>query len=436
VIRRIHVGIWSISACLAAASGTAARLDAQSPPEHLTLKEAEQRAVDGHPQVAAGRSAALAASEVVREAKSAYWPTVYGSVTGAAAQDGTRITAGVLNNPTVFDRFATGVTASQLITDFGRTGSLVETQKLRANAQEQNATLLRAEVLLRVDQAYFDALRAVAVLRVARQTVEARQLVVDQVTALAASNLKSGLDVSFARVNLSQTQLLLVQAQSDVDASYAALGAAMGASKPATYDLVDEPMPSPPADDASALVAEAFRERPDLAAQQLASQAAAKFAQAEHALWYPTVAAVGVAGVTPYHQDTLNDHYAAAGFNVTVPIANGSLYSARHAEAAYRAEVEDDALRDLENRVTRDVTMAWLQAKTGYQRVDLTNQLLAQASDALELAQARYNLGLSSIVELTQAQLNKTQAEIDQATVRYDFQARTAALRFQTGLLK
>ena len=104
MIRRIHVGVWSISACLAVASGTAARLDAQSPPEHLTLKEAQQRAVDGHPQVAAGRSAALAASEVVREAKSAYWPTVYGSVTGAAAQDGTRITAGVLNNPTVFDR--------------------------------------------------------------------------------------------------------------------------------------------------------------------------------------------------------------------------------------------------------------------------------------------------------------------------------------------
>ena len=195
-------------------------------------------------------------------------------------------------------------------------------------------------------------------------------------------------------------------------------------------------MPAPPVEDAATLVAQAFRERPDIAAQQLARQAAAKFAAAEHALWYPTVAAVGTAGVTPYHQDNLNDRYAAAGFNVTVPIANGSLFSARHAEAAFRATIEDEALRDLEDRVTRDVTLAWLQAKTGYQRVDLTNQLLTQASDALELAQARYNLGLSSIVELTQAQLNKTQAEIDQATVRYEFQARTAALRFQTGLLK
>jgi outer membrane protein len=437
VIGRFQARVWSAGASLAVMLSASPGLAAQAPPERLSLKDAEQRAVDGHPQVQAGLSAARAANEVVREVKSAYWPMVYGSLTGAMAQDGTRITAGGLNNPSVFDRVGTGVTVSQLVTDFGRTGSLAETQQLRADAQNANATRLRAEVLLRLDQAYFDALRAQAVLRVARQTVEARQLVVDQVTALAASNLKSGLDVSFARVNLSQAQLLLVQAQSDVNASFAALGAAMGSRTPAaTYDLIDEPIPSPPSDDAAPLIAQAFRERPDLSAQRLADQAAAKFVSAEHALWYPTVAAVGVAGVTPYHGDSLNDHYVAAGVNVNVPIANGNLYSARRAEAAYRAEVEDQALRDLENQVTRDVTLAWLQAKTGYQRVDLTNQLLAQASDALELAQARYNLGLSSIVELTQAQLNKTQAEIDQATSRYDYQARTAALRFQTGLLK
>ena len=406
------------------------------PAERLSLSEAEQRALDAHPQVRAGRYAAQAANEGVREARSAYFPTIYGSLTGAAAPDGTRIAAGALNNPSILDRAAGGITATQLVTDFGRTRDLVQTQQLRASAREQDATLLRADVLLQVDRAYFDALRAQAVLRVAQQTVEARQLVVDQVSALAASNLKSGLDVSFARVNLSQAQLLLVQAQSDVQASFAALATAMGSSQVTTYDLMDDPMPAPPTDDAPVMIARALRDRPDVAAERLSDQAAAKFAEAEHALWFPTVAAVGVAGVTPYRQTGLNDHYSAAGVNVTVPLSNGSLYSARHAEAAFRAQVEDEALRDLENRVARDVTLALLQVKTGYQRVDLTNQLLTQASDALELAQARYNLGLSSIVELTQAQLNKTQAEIEQASVRYDYQTRTAVLRFETGALR
>jgi outer membrane protein len=117
-------------------------------------------------------------------------------------------------------------------------------------------------------------------------------------------------------------------------------------------------------------------------------------------------------------------------------VFNGGLYSARKGEANYRAQVADDALHDLEDRVARDVTLAWVQVRTGYQRVDLTRQLLAQATDALDLAQQRYNLGLSSIVELTQAQLNKTEAEIADATARYDYQAKTAALRFQTGSLR
>jgi outer membrane protein len=291
-------------------------------------------------------------------------------------------------------------------------------------------------VLLDVDRAYFDTLRAQAVQRVAMQTVDARQLVVDQTAALASSGLKSGLDLSFARVNLSQAQLLLVQAQGDVQSAFAGLNTAMGAPQTSTYELVDEPLAPPSADDAAAMIAQALRDRPDVAAGRLSAQAASKFADAERALLLPVVSAVGVAGVTPIRDSALNEHYSAAGFNVTVPVFNGGLYSARRSEAAYRAQAADQALRDLENRVARDVTLAWVQTRTAYQRVDLTNQLVAQAGDALDLAQQRYTMGLSSIVELTQAQLNKTQADIDQASARYDYQSRAAALKFQTGALK
>jgi len=402
----------------------------------LTLRDAEQRALAGHPGVLAAQAGAQAVQQTVGEVKSAYWPTVFGSVTGAAAPDNTRITAGALNNPSIFDRFAVGITAAQLVTDFGRTTDLVQTQKLRAGAQEQNLSATRANVLLDVDRAYFDALRAQAVLRVAQQTVDARQVVVDQVTALAQSGLKSGLDLSFARVNLSQAQLLRVQADGDVQGAFAALNTAMGAPQTFTYSLVEEPLVPPASNDASAVIAQAMSDRPDVAAERLEAQAASKFVLAERALSFPTIAAVGTTGVTPYRDPVLNEHYAAAGFNVTVPVFNGGLYSARRAEAMYRAQVADDARQDLENRVARDVTMAWVQVKTGYQRLDLTNQLLTQAKDALDLAQQRYNMGLSSIVELTQAQLNETEAEIAQATARYDYQTKLSILRFQTGQLR
>jgi outer membrane protein len=260
--------------------------------------------------------------------------------------------------------------------------------------------------------------------------------VVDQVSALAASALKSGLDVSFARVNLGEAQLLLLQAQNDLAAAFASLAAALGQSDAPVYALVEEPLPPPPSSDDAGLVAQAMRERPDVAAERLASQSARKFADAEHALWFPTVSAVGAAGVTPYRQAGLDSRYSAAGVNVNVPLLNGSLFSARSSEANLHALAEEQRLRDLENRVAHDVRVALLEAQTAFQRLDVTNQILDQAAQALDLAQARYSLGLSSIVELTQAQLNKTRAEIEQASARYDFQALLTALRYQTGTLR
>jgi outer membrane protein len=416
-------------AALVLSTAPAAAQDVQ----RLSLRDAEAQAVQSHPQIRVGQYGALAAAETVREIKSSYFPTVLGSFTGAQAQDGTRIAAGGLNNPTILDRFAYGFSASQMLTDFGRTTALSSSATLRVDSRQQDVEARRATVLLDVDRAYFEVLRAQAVLRVAEQTVAARQIVVDQVTALASTGLKSSLDVSFANVNLSESRLLLLQARNDVQASYAGLSSSMGTSQTTAYELADESLPDAPPADSAALIAQAIRDRPDVARER---QSQAKFAQAERDLWFPTISLVGAAGLTPYHQTGLTNQYSAMGVNLSIPLSNGNLFAARRAEANFRASAQQQALQDLENRVTRDVQIAWLNAQTAYQRLDLTNQLLAQATDALDLAQARYNLGITSIVELTQAQLNATRAQIEQATARYEYQARTAALRYQTGSLK
>ena len=425
--RVVLVSLYLMVVCAPLAAQTA---------QPLSLHDAEARALQNHPQVLAGQYAARAGAEATREARSAFFPAAYGSVTGAEAQEGSRIAAGGLNNPIILDRAAAGVAVSQLLTDFGRTSDLVQTASLRAQALQQSAVTDRAEVLLRVDRAYFTALRTQAILRVAQDTVSARQLVADQIGALAQSNLKSGLDVSFAKVNLSEAQLLLLQARNDQAAAFAALAAALGQPDAPAYVLTEEPLPAAPPPEETALIAQALRDRPDVVAERLARESAAKFADAERALWFPTISALGAAGLAPYHQAGITSPYSAIGVNVSVPLTNGGLFSARHAEAALRARAEAERVRDLENRVSRDVRVALLDAQSAFQRLDLTSQLLEQAAQSQELAEARYNLGLSSIVELTQAQLNKTRAEIEQASARYDYQARMAALRYQTGDLK
>ena len=406
--------------------------------QKLTLKQAEGMAIANHPQIKAASLIAGAAEQVTTEVRSAYYPQVSGDATGADTNPaGSRIAAGELTSPHVYQKFATGVTAEQLITDFGRTHELSRSAGLRARAERTGVVVTRADVLLAVDQAYFRTLKAQAVLQVAQQTVQERQTVTDRVTALAQAKLKSGLDVTFAEVNLGQAKLLLVQSQNEIKAAYAELTRALGFSDEREFELAEEPLPQAPAPDVLPLVAEAFRERPELARQRFIAQSAHAFALAERDLWFPTISAVGATGAVPEGDPTVfRRTYAAGGVNVHIPIFNGRLFTARYSEANLRNQAEDQRLRDLENVVVRQVRVAWLDVVTTYQRLDLTTQILAQATQALELADARYKLGLSSIVELQQAQLNQTQAAIDQASAKYDYAATNASLSYAIGVLR
>jgi outer membrane protein len=330
----------------------------------------------------------------------------------------------------------TGLSVGQMITDFGRTSNLVAMAKLQASAQDQVTETTRAQILLNTSRAYFAVLRAQAVMKVATQTVAARQLVSDQVTALAESKLKSTLDVSFANVNLADAKLLVVQAQNDLKAAEADLAAGMGLPNESGFILEEEPMPPALPDRVSELMSEAIQNRPELKNLRLEQSAAERFTKAEHALFFPTVGVVGSAGFAPVAYDTVANKYGAIGMNISVPIFNGGLFRARQTEAEMKAKAAAENVNDLQNRIARDVRVAYLNATTAYDRMALTQQLLQQAQLSLDLAQTRYDLGLGSIVELSTAQLNVTSARIADASAHYDYQSQRILVDYQSGVLR
>jgi outer membrane protein len=402
----------------------------------LTLHDAEQLALRNNPQISVAKLLTFAQHQVAREARSAELPSATGNITAVDAHEGTRITAGVLNNPSVFDRAGAGVTVGQLITDFGRTRNLAASATLRERAQQQTEQATAADVTLAVDRAFYTALAAQAELLVAEQTVSTRQTTADQVQALTTAKLRSDLDLSFANVNLAQAKLLLLDAQNRKDAAFAGLNEILGFEKPAGYLLVDESVatPSEPPRSEEDLVQKALRSRPDLAAIDDDLQAQQRFARAEHELNRPTISALGAFGGTPVRADQITSSwYGAAGVNMSIPLFNGFLFSARAREADYRASALQQQVRDLRDRIARDVRVTWLETNTAYQRVSVTAQLLQQANLALDLAQTRYHLGLASIVELSQAQLQQTDAQIGNTNARYDYLSNLSALNYQVG---
>jgi outer membrane protein len=405
-------------------------------PVRLTLEQAEAMAVKNHPDVSAALLSAAAANQVTIQARSAFFPTISGSLTGVGTIPNSNLTAGARTNSSVYSRISSGVSVSQLITDFGRTANLTANARLLAEGRADEAKATRAEIVLQIDRAYYSALRAAAVLRVANETVSERQTVADQISALAKVSLKSGLDVSFANVNLSDSKLLLLSAQNDLRAAYADLSTSLGSRDQQTYELAEPTYHGAPPDDAGPLIQVSLQARPDAQSARAVYNAALRFAAAEGDLRKPTITGIAAAGVAPEHASELRDRYAAAGVNVNVPVFNGHLFTARQNEAELRAQSQAQSVRSLENRIAHDVTTAVLNAQTAYQREALTAELVQQATLALDLAQARYNLGLSSIVELSQAQLNLTSAQIAGSSAKFEYELQRAVLDYQMGVVR
>ncbi|HLH45028.1 MAG TPA: TolC family protein [Bryobacteraceae bacterium] len=418
------------------AAGPAARLAMAQAPRRLSLAEAQQTALRNHPRIASASLMAEAAKSVVAESRSAYYPFVAGNFTSVGAEHSSTLAAGAVQTSSLYSRVAAGVTVGQLIADFGRTRRLVESAELRASAEEQSLQNTRAQILIQVDRAYYKALAADAVLKVAQAVLDNRRLVLRQVTALAQSSLKSTLDVSFADVAASDAELALVAAENDAAAGRARLAAALGARQTESFELTDEPLPPALEPSPEGLIAQALKERPDLAALRLASDAAHRFAEAERALSRPTVTLMGVAGGLPETDPRLNGTYSAAGVNLTVPVLNGKLYVARRAEAELRAQALDRNVEDLTVQISEQVRVAWLEANTAFLRLDVTARLVAQAEQSLRLAQVRYDNGLGSIVELNQAQVSQVSAAIAAAGAKYDYLSRRAELAFEMGVLR
>jgi len=424
-------------------SASAAALFAQSPaaPAKLSLQDAESLALKNHPKVLGAQNVYSAMSQRIAEARSAYFPQFSGEVTGSQGNIGARIGAGYLTDSRLFNRFGDGIILGQLITDSGRTPNLVASSRLQAGAAQQDIQATIYDVLLRVNQAYFGTLRAQALVRVADQTVAAREAVSDQITTMFNNKLKSEVDVAFANVELSRAKLMQMQAQEQVQAQFAELTRDLGSQDAAAYQLADEPLPPSPAAKVEDLVQQALNARPELASLKLSRDSAYKFERAERDLSLPNAKFVAVGGYMPYiDQITLPrvipNEYEGAAINVEIPVFNGGLFKARREEAHYRVLEADQRLRDEAEQIARDVRAAWADATVAYRRMAVTAEMVRQASLARELAQQRYQLGLSSIVELTQALLNLTEAEVEDVDAKYDYQSQYAALQYTIGALR
>ena len=309
---------------------------------------------------------------------------------------------------------------------------------LRAKAADMNAIATADQIKLAVDEAFYNALQTLAVQKVAEQTVNARQLVSDQITTLFQNKLRSRSWMSALPTRTwRRPSCCCWTRRTTTRPRCRTLSQVLGYTGQQPFDLVDtETALKPPPDAVSQLEDQAFSNRPEIASQNYEYQAAQHFQKAERDLLFPTVEAwVSWAYALQQHHRTecsrFTTWYGAIGVNVNVPIFNGFLYSGALARSRTARPGRQSATARFErpHRQRRSHQLAECHHRVRPYRRLATVCRPDQARP--RLSQTRYNLGLSSIVELSQAQLQQTEAQIQFAAAKYQYQIAESVLRFQ-----
>jgi outer membrane protein len=426
-------------ALIVALSGLGSEISVAASAQTLTLAQAQQLAIAQHPNIRELQFDAQAAQEAVKIARSGYAPQVSGSAVSVLNKPDTRIAANVagITDPTVLQRTAAGVAISQYITDFGRTADLVQSFELAHKAEAERGKETRLSVLLGVTLAYFEVLRANALLQVTYQTLSERRTLYRQISVLQRAGLRSTLDVSIAQRDVSIANQAIIVARGRRRDAMAALSDALGS--PLETDYVLDDMRSLPAIPKAIgpLIDEMLANNPELAALNADVASAQKRASSIARETSPTITAYGYLGGSPIRaiNQAISASYETAGVAMNVPIFTGGSLAAERRQAqdialadAASAQAERDAL-------LRETRTAFDDVQSSRSNIDATDQIVSTARTALGLTQTRYRIGLSSIVDLSEAELQLTQAQIDHANAIYDYIEQGAGLDFITGAL-
>jgi outer membrane protein TolC len=251
---------------------------------------------------------------------------------------------------------------------------------------------------------------------------------------LAQTRLEVGLapplDVTRERAQLANNELNLLHAQNAVRLGRETLRTAIGIDEEVTFSLEPVPLPILPPLEEAALVEVAYERRPELASQRAQRQAATEEVAAAEKNHLPTIQGAG------QYQWSGSDYPLQSNWNlgavVTLPLFSGGLTAAQVSEAKARVREMEATETQLQQQIAFEVRQAFLQAREAEESLQVADRALEQAQENFTLAEGRYETGVGSVIELTDAQALLLNARGQRVQAEQNFLVAVAALEKAT----
>lgn len=386
--------------------------------EKLSLKEVVEIARHAQPNLLAAQGSINANQSKVGQAESALLPQVSGTVSYTRlSPSGTY--AMPIDDDTSHSQYSSGITANQLLYDFGRTTTQIAARKTTVDSSRADLASVDDQVAFSVKLAYFALLKAERTRDVAAKTVQQFEQHLDQAKQFFAAGVKPKYDVTKAEVDLSNAKLNLIRAENGRNLARVSLNTAMGVPEAPAYEVVDSLDFQPFTLPLTSALDKAYGQRPDLKALLLRKKANEQLLDLARKGDYPVV--TGNAGASYGGGDFPLDEGWSVGVALSVPLANG--HRTRHEVGEAQANVDILAANEtaLRQSIYKEVQQSYLNLQEAESRIQTTQLTVKQAEENVEIAVGRYKAGVGNPVEVADGDVSLLNARTNHIEALYDY---------------
>lgn len=390
----------------------------------LTIDQAVESALANHPDARVAQGQSQAAQARARQTKGSLLPQARLSASYDLA---TRHQYGLPSSSG--DSWGAAVSGDQLLWDFGRSSNRWRAALASAASTSQGTEATGNDLVLDVRLAFIDTLQSQALVAVGRQTLENQERHLTQTQQFVEAGTRPAIDLAKLRTQVASARSALIRVQNDLLVAKARLNLAMGRTGGTDYPIAAASLPALEIEGGATeeLFAAAVEHRPELAAQRsslVAQELGVKIAEQQ---LLPSLKLGAAAGYSA-NELTEPGWNASVGLNLSWTLFDG--FASPAGAEAERATliVEQARLTGREQQLWQEIESARGTVGSAKAALAATEQGVQSARELLLLAEARYAEGVGDALELSDAELELANAEVQWVQSQYDVAAARAQL--------
>lgn len=402
----------------------------------LSLEECISISLEKHPSIKASQKDVTVADEQYKEARSSYYPKV--SIDASYTRSETKALSFIQGESETYSAF---LKADQKIYDFGRTGGSVDAARSSVNAKEWDLSRTKLETVYNVKESFYNVFKATGIIKVQEASVFQAESHLRQARGFYEAGAKAKFDVTKAEVELNQAQLELIKARNSFSTALAALKTRMGVEQGYPLEIDASQPKAPHGISLEDSVGEALKRRPEIQNIEAKIRSGEAILRASRGGYYPSLAASASYGYYDQYplgsgDDLFLDKNRRwnVGLSLNIPLFEGFVTQGKVSESVASIDVLKAQKEALSNNITLEVTQAYLELQNSEALINVAESGLNKARESLDLANGRYEAGVGTIIEVTDAQTTYAKAETDLVNAKYDLAIARARLQKAAGL--